>query len=180
MTPRAIILDRDGVVNHDSDDYIKSPDEWVPIPGSLEAIGALSRAGYRVFIVSNQSGLGRGLFDQAALEAMHAKMARLSAVHGGRIEAVYYCPHAPEQDCDCRKPLPGLFRRLATDTGLDLTGVPAVGDSLRDLRAAAAAGARPILVRTGKGREAEARLDDGTVPVYDDLAAAVRELLAAD
>lgn len=175
---RVIILDRDGVVNHDREDYIKSPDEWTPIPGSLEALGDLTRAGYRVFIVSNQSGLGRGLFDRPALDAINAKMTRLAAAQGGRIAAVYFCPHAPEARCDCRKPLPGLFHRLAAETGIALAGVPAIGDSLRDLDAAAAVGARPILVRTGKGRAAEAQLRNSGTPVYDDLAAAVRALLA--
>jgi D-glycero-D-manno-heptose 1,7-bisphosphate phosphatase len=179
MTGRVIILDRDGVINYDDDEYIKSVDEWIPIPGSLEAIGRLTRGGYRVFVATNQSGLGRGLYDRQTLNAMHDKMRRLAADHGGVIETVYYCPHTPEEDCRCRKPKPGLLQDIAAALGTDLHGVPAVGDSLRDIQAAAAVGARPILVRTGKGRETETRLGGMVVPVYDDLAGAAAHLLAS-
>lgn len=178
MDDRLIILDRDGVINRDSPAYIKSADEWRPIPGSLEALGRLTRHGYRVAVATNQAGLAKGLFDAAALHAMHDKMRRLAAAHGGIIEAVFFCPHGAHDDCPCRKPRPGLFHQIAAHLGADLAGVPAVGDALRDIEAARAAGARPILVRTGKGRETEQAVTDQDVPVYDDLAAVVDHLLA--
>ncbi|PPE69074.1 D-glycero-beta-D-manno-heptose 1,7-bisphosphate 7-phosphatase [Caldimonas thermodepolymerans] len=152
---KLLILDRDGTLNEDRDDFVKSPDEWQPLPGALEAVARLNRAGWTVVVATNQSGLARGLFDVATLEAMHAKMAALLAAHGGRVEKVYYCPHGPDDGCDCRKPRPGLFRRIAEDFGVDLSGVPTVGDSLRDLQAGAALGCATHLVRTGKA----ARLD---------------------
>jgi D-glycero-D-manno-heptose 1,7-bisphosphate phosphatase len=151
MQIKLVILDRDGTINQDRDDYVKSPDEWVPLPGSLEAIARLNHAGWRVVVASNQSGLGRGLFDVATLNAMHAKFYKLLAAAGGRVDAVFYCPHGPEEACQCRKPQPGLFEQIRDRYGLDLKGVPAVGDSLRDLQAGAAAGCTPHLVLTGKG-----------------------------
>jgi D-glycero-D-manno-heptose 1,7-bisphosphate phosphatase len=174
-----IILDRDGVINHDSAAFIKSEDEWWPIPGSLEAIAALTKAGFTLAIASNQSGIARGLFDQAALDAMHAKMLRLVHEAGGRISRIVFCPHGPDDGCDCRKPRPGLLEQLARHFDTSLTGVPVVGDSLRDLEAAAAVGARPILVRSGKGRRTEAALPErfASVAIYDDLAAAARALI---
>ncbi|WP_457282820.1 D-glycero-beta-D-manno-heptose 1,7-bisphosphate 7-phosphatase [Polaromonas sp. P5_D5] len=147
---KLVILDRDGTINSDSDDFVKAPDEWLPLPGSLEAIARLNHAGWHVVIASNQSGLGRGLFDVAALNAMHAKMHKLLAAVGGRIDAVFYCPHAPEESCTCRKPLPGLFEQIGARFGVPLKGVPTAGDSLRDLQAGAAAGCEPHLVLTGK------------------------------
>jgi D-glycero-D-manno-heptose 1,7-bisphosphate phosphatase len=147
---KLIILDRDGTINSDSEDFVKSPDEWLPLPGSLEAIARLNHAGWHVVIASNQSGLGRGLFDVAALNAMHAKMYKMLAAVGGRIDAVFYCPHSPEEDCQCRKPLPGLFEQIGERFGVPLKGVPTAGDSLRDLQAGAAAGCEPHLVLTGK------------------------------
>jgi D-glycero-D-manno-heptose 1,7-bisphosphate phosphatase len=156
---RFVILDRDGVINEDSDAYIKSPDEWIPIPGSLDAIALLTRSGYRVVVLTNQSGLARGLFDEAMLERIHAKMRQAVEAAGGKIEAIYFCPHGPEDGCDCRKPKPGLFRQFAQDYGLNLTGIPAIGDSLRDLQAARAVGAEPIFVTTGKG----ARIDPSQI-----------------
>ncbi len=173
-----VILDRDGVINEDSDEYIKSVDEFVPLPGSLAAIARLNRAGYTVAVATNQSGIGRGLFDLAALAAMHDKLARLLAQEGGRIDHIFYCPHAPDDGCDCRKPLPGLMRQIAGHYAVPLTGVPVIGDSLRDLEAARAVGARPILVRSGKGERtlAAGKGLDG-VPVYADLAAAVGGLV---
>lgn len=175
---KLIILDRDGVINFGSDQYIKSPDEWRPIPGSLEAIARLTREGWRVVVATNQSGLARGLFEMATLNAIHAKMHKAVAQAGGRIEAVFYCPHAAESECDCRKPKPGLFNEIATRYGRDLAGVPAVGDSLRDLLAAAAVGARPVLVRTGKGEKtlAAGGLPKDT-PVFADLGEVVEHLL---
>ena len=147
---KLVILDRDGTINRDSDDFVKTADEWVPLPGALEAIARLNHAGWRVVIASNQSGLGRGLFDVASLNAMHAKMFKLLAAVGGRIDAVFYCPHSPEESCNCRKPLPGLFEQIATRFGVSLKSVPTAGDSLRDVHAGAAAGCEPHLVLTGK------------------------------
>ena len=173
-----VILDRDGVINEDSDEYIKSVDEFVPLPGSLAAIARLNRAGYTVAVATNQSGVGRGLFDLAALAAMHDKLARLLAQEGGRIDHIFYCPHAPDDGCDCRKPLPGLMRQIADHYAVPLAGVPVIGDSLRDFEAARAVGARPILVRSGKGeRTLAAGKGLEGVPVYADLAAAVDELV---
>lgn len=174
---KLIILDRDGVINYDSPAYIKSPAEWRPIPGSLEAIARLTRAGYRVAIASNQSGIGRGLFDVHAVQAINRKMEALLAPLGGRIEAIFYCPHAPSDNCACRKPKPGLFEQIAKQLNADLKKAPAVGDSLRDIQAALAAGTRPVLVRTGNG---EGTLRSGLlpagVPVFDDLAAVAADL----
>ncbi len=147
---KLVILDRDGTINIDSDDYVKSPEEWLPLPGALEAIARLNHAGWRVVIASNQSGLGRGLFDVAALNAMHAKMHKLLAAVGGRVDAIFYCPHGPEESCSCRKPLPGLFEQISARFGVPLKGVPTAGDTLRDLQAGAAAGCEPHLVLTGK------------------------------
>ncbi len=148
---KLIILDRDGTINADRDDYVKSPEEWQPLPRALEAIARMNHAGYRVVIASNQSGLGRGLFDVATLNAMHDKMNHLLAQEGARVEAIFFCPHTNDDHCGCRKPLSGLFEQIARRTGLDLRGVPTVGDSLRDLQAGAHAGCEPHLVLTGKG-----------------------------
>ena len=180
LAPRGlVILDRDGVINRDSDAFVKSPAEWLPLPGSIDAIAALSNAGFTVTVASNQSGLARGLFDRAALRAMHRKFRRLVSAAGGRVDRIVVCPHGPDDGCSCRKPLPGLLFRLAKhyDTGLD--NVPVIGDSARDLEAARAAGATPILVRTGNGARTEASLPDelADVAVYDDLAAAASVLV---
>ena len=148
---KIIILDRDGTINEDRDDYVKSPAEWIPLEGSLEAIARLSHAGWRIVIASNQSGLGRGLFDMATLNAMHEKMHKLLALEGGKVEAIFFCPHTMEEGCDCRKPLSGLYEQIATRLGVTLKGVPTVGDSLRDLQAGYGVGCEPHLVLTGKG-----------------------------
>jgi D-glycero-D-manno-heptose 1,7-bisphosphate phosphatase len=178
---RLIILDRDGVINYDSDQFIKSPDEWRPIPGSLEAIARLNHAGFRVVVATNQSGLGRGLFDMATLIAIHEKMYKALAHAGGRIDAVFYCPHTADSDCDCRKPKPGMLVEIGQRFGVELTGVPCVGDSVRDLQAADAMAAQPILVLTGKG---EKTLRDGTFPkntvIFPDLAFVATALLAEE
>lgn len=176
---KLVILDRDGVINYDSDQFIKSPEEWRPIPGSLEAIASLNQAGYRVVVASNQSGVGRGLIDMATLNAIHGKMHAQLARVGGRIEAIFFCPHAADSRCLCRKPKPGLLQEIALRFHADLKGIPVIGDSLRDLQAAYAAGAAPILVRTGKGRLTvqTAELPQGT-RVFEDLAEAVRALLS--
>jgi len=177
---KLIILDRDGVINFGSVQFIKSPEEWKPIPGSLEAIARLTREGWRVVVATNQSGLARGLFEMATLNAIHAKMHKAVAQAGGRIEAVFFCPHSAEMDCDCRKPKAGLFNEIAARYGSDLVEVPAVGDSLRDLLAAASVGARPLLVRTGKGEKtlAAGGLPENT-PVFVDLSAVVDYLFTA-
>jgi D-glycero-D-manno-heptose 1,7-bisphosphate phosphatase len=176
-----IILDRDGVINYDSDQFIKSPDEWRPIPGSLEAIARLNHAGFRVVVATNQSGLGRGLFDMETMVAINEKLHKSLAHVGGRIDAVFYCPHAADSDCECRKPKPGLLMEIGQRFGVDLTGVPCVGDSLRDLQAAQAVGAQPILVLSGKG---EKTLREGSFPsntvIFPDLAFAAAALLAGD
>jgi D-glycero-D-manno-heptose 1,7-bisphosphate phosphatase len=176
---KLIILDRDGVINLDSDHFIKSPDEWQPIAGSLEAIARLNQAGYRVVVATNQSGVGRGLFDMAMLNAIHAKMHKAVARVGGRIDAVFYCPHAADAKCACRKPLAGMYLEIAERYDTALVDVPTVGDSLRDLQAAAAVGAAPILVLTGKG---EKTLAGGILPagtkIFADLASAVDEVLS--
>ena len=174
-----IILDRDGVINEDSDNYIKNADEWQALPGSLAAIAVLSSAGFTLAVASNQSGIARGLFDQAALDAMHHKMLELVDGAGGRISKVVICPHGPDDGCDCRKPMPGLLEQLAIHFETSLTGVPVIGDALRDLEAAAAVGATPILVRTGKGVRTEAALPErfANIAVYDDLADVARALL---
>lgn len=176
---KLVILDRDGVINQDSDQFIKNTTEWKPIPGSLEAIAKLNHAGYRVVVASNQSGIGRGLLDMGALNAINDKMYRVLAQVGGHIDALFYCPHAAEANCDCRKPKPGMFVDIAQRFNVDLAGVPSIGDSLRDLQAAATAGAQPMLVLTGKGAKTKTAggLPDGT-PIFTDLAQAVRQIVA--
>ena len=176
---RLVILDRDGVVNRDSAEFVKTTAEWVPIPGSIEAIACLEKAGYTVTIASNQSGLGRGLFDRRALRAMHRKLRRLVSAAGGHVGRIVVCPHAPDAGCACRKPKPGLLHRLGRHYGADLANTPVIGDSLRDLEAAASVGARPILVRTGNGRKTEKTLPEtlATIEIYDDLAAAAKALV---
>ena len=153
---KLIILDRDGTINEDRDDYVKSADEWVPLPGALEAIARLNHAGWHVVVATNQSGLGRGLFDMAALNAMHTKLNRLLATHGGRVDAVFFCPHAPDDACECRKPQDGLLRRAAADLGVDLREAWMVGDILDDIEAGNRAGCRTVLV--DRGHETEWRL----------------------
>ena len=149
---KLVILDRDGVINHDSPSYIKSPQEWKPIPGSLEAIARLNQAGFRVMVATNQSGIGRGLFDMATLNAIHDKMHRALGQAGARVDGIFYCPHAQDAGCRCRKPLPGLIEDIGRRLGIGLAGVPMIGDALRDLQAGAAAGGQPVLVLTGKGK----------------------------
>ena len=175
---KLIILDRDGVINHDSDQFIKNPDEWRPLPGSVEAIARLVQAGFNIVVATNQSGVGRGLFDMPMLNAIHEKMHKAVALAGGRIDAIFFCPHAAQTDCHCRKPKIGMLEEIAARYNHDLQGVPAVGDSLRDLACAAKIGAQPILVLTGKGVKTQAKggIPDGTL-IYPDLAAAVATLV---
>lgn len=176
--PDLVVVDRDGVINVDSDAYVKSPAEWQALPGSLEAIGALTRAGVTVVVATNQSGVGRGLFSEAVLRQIHELMETEAARHGGRISGIYYCPHRPDEGCECRKPRPGLLQRIGRDYGCDLAGVPVIGDKVSDLAAAAAVGARGILVLTGHGRETLAALGGDGPEHYEDLAAAAAALLA--
>jgi D-glycero-D-manno-heptose 1,7-bisphosphate phosphatase len=178
---KLVVLDRDGVINVDSDAFIKSPDEWVALPGSLEAIARLNQAGYRVAIATNQSGIGRGLFDMNALNAMHLKMHRAAASVGGRIDAVFFCPHTSEDHCECRKPKPGMLKLIAERFEIDPEVTPVVGDSLRDLQAGVALGFIPHLVLTGKGKKT---LEAGGLPegtrVHDDLRAFALDFLAEE
>ena len=175
---KLIILDRDGVINYDSDQFIKNPEEWKPIPGSLEAIARLCQADYRVVVATNQSGVGRGLFDMHTLNAIHDKMHKAVALAGGRIDAIFFCPHSVDADCHCRKPKIGMLEDIAARFNVNLQGVPSVGDSLRDLESAAKVCAQPILVLTGKGAKTQAAggLPEGTL-IYPDLAAAVATLV---
>ncbi len=175
---KLIILDRDGVINFDSDQFIKNPEEWKPIPGSLEAIARLTQADYRVVVATNQSGIGRGLFDMPTLNAIHDKMHKACALVGGRIDAVFFCPHTNESNCGCRKPKSGMLEEIATRYGVSLEAVPAVGDSLRDLESAVRLGAQPYLVLTGKGTKTQAKggLPDNTL-IFADLAAVVATLV---
>ena len=175
---KLVVLDRDGTINHDSDQYIKSPAEWKPIKGSLEAIARLTQAGYRVVVATNQSGIARGLFDMTMLNAIHDAMQRAVHQAGGRIDAIFFCPHADEAGCACRKPRPGMLLEVGRRLNVPLEGVPVVGDASRDLQAAAAAGARPVLVLTGKGRQTRKAggLPPGT-EVFADLAAFAAHLV---
>jgi D-glycero-D-manno-heptose 1,7-bisphosphate phosphatase len=175
---RLVMIDRDGVINEDSGEFIKSVDEWRPIAGSLEAIAALHRAGFRVAVVTNQSGVGRGLYDEATLAKIHEHMRESVRAAGGELAGVYYCPHRPDDGCECRKPKPGMFRALERELGVSVVGAPYVGDRLSDIEAAEAVGARPMLVRTGTGAATVALLGAQRVPVFDDLAAAARSLLS--
>lgn len=180
---KLVILDRDGVINEDSDAFIKSAEEFIPLPGSFAAIARLSQAGFTVVVATNQSGLGRGLFAPEALEAMHELLLRGVSQAGGRLGKIYHCPHRPDEGCTCRKPAAGMLDAIARDYDVDLTGVPIVGDSLRDLQAGAAHGCIPILVRTGKGGRTEAELASTAFKdalVVDDLAAATDWILEHD
>lgn len=177
---KLIVLDRDGVINHDSDAFIKSPDEWLPIDGSLEAISHLNHGGYTVVIATNQSGLARDYFDIEALTAMHKKMDEMLEKVGGRVDAIFYCPHGPDDGCDCRKPKPGMLLEIGQRFNVPLNEVVFIGDSMSDITAACSANAKPMLVRTGKGTKAEKILQTESkisVPVYDDLLTAVAALL---
>jgi D-glycero-D-manno-heptose 1,7-bisphosphate phosphatase len=178
---KLVILDRDGTINRASDEFVKSPEEWQPLSGSLEAISRLNHAGFHVVLATNQSGLGRGLFDMAALNAVHSHMVKMVAAAGGRIDAIFYCPHAPDEGCTCRKPAPGLLHQIQERYGIDLHGVPYVGDSLRDMQAAQAAGCAPHLVLTGRHPDVQGQALPATFPaqtqVHANLSAFVDHLL---
>jgi len=180
-TGKLIVLDRDGVINYDSDQFIKSPEEWRPVPGSVEAIARLNHAGYRVVVATNQSGIGRGLFDMGMLNTIHEKMHKALAHAGARVDAIFFCPHTADSRCECRKPKAGMLVEIGKRFNMELTGVPCIGDSLRDMQAADAVGAQPMLVLTGKG---EKTLRDGDFPkstvIFPDLAFAVSALLAEE
>ncbi len=175
---KLIILDRDGVINEDSDNYIKSPDEWVPIPGSLESIGKLSKNDFKVIIITNQSGIGRKIFPIEMLHAIHKKMNMHLSQFGGLIDGIFFCPCTPEKNCNCRKPKSGLYNDVSNRFQISLKNVFCVGDKITDIQAADNAGAIPILVRTGKGKE---EIDGGLIPkhiaIYDDLASFVNKII---
>jgi D-glycero-D-manno-heptose 1,7-bisphosphate phosphatase len=185
---KLLILDRDGTINIDRDDFVKSPLEWQALPGALEAMARLNQAGWTLVVASNQSGLGRGLFQASALNDMHAKMHKQLAAVGGKVDAVFYCPHKPEDACDCRKPLPGLFTQILNRYGIDAASeaVHTAGDSLRDLQAGAAAGCIPHLLLTGKSQALRGKLTAGQLPqdvpdgirVHEDLAALAEHLIS--
>ena len=178
---KLVILDRDGVINQDSANFIKNPNEWIALPGSLEAIALLNQSGFRVALATNQSGVGRGLYDMATLNAIHDKMHRALAQVGGRIDALFYCPHTADDNCSCRKPKTGMIEDIARRFSVNLAEVFAVGDSLRDLQAFADAGCKPVLVRSGKGEEtlAAGKLPKTTL-IFADLAEAVQHIIAED
>lgn len=175
---KLVILDRDGVINKDSREFIKNPDEWIPIPGSLEAIALLNQHGFRVVIATNQSGIARGLFDTVALNAIHDKMHHAVSQMGGHIDAIFFCPHAASDHCACRKPKSKMIEDIGQRFSVDLRKVPGIGDALRDLQAFANAGCQPMLVRTGKGKETQ---KNGNLPantlLFSDLAEAANYII---
>ncbi len=172
------MLDRDGVINEDSDAYIKSSNEWQPIPGSLEALALFNQAGFHVVVITNQSGIARGFFTNKILDEIHAKMSSMVSSEGGCIEKIYYCPHGPDDGCNCRKPAPGLLLQFARENGLELTGVPFVGDSIRDIEAAFSAGASPMLVRTGKGQKTLQQYPNLDIPIFENLYDAAKNIVS--
>jgi len=183
MASKLVALDRDGVINYESDHYIRNVDQWHPIPGSLEAIARLSKAGFKVAVATNQSGLGRGLLDQVSLDAIHAELQQRVEQLGGQLEGVFYCPHRPEENCRCRKPQPGLLKAIERHTGMSIAGCPFIGDSARDLEAAERAGCIPMLVRTGRGDQTLKELQSEPVRhpellIFPDLAHAVTAILS--
>jgi D-glycero-D-manno-heptose 1,7-bisphosphate phosphatase len=186
QAPKLIILGRDGILNRFREDHVKDPEEWEPLPGALEAVAKLNHAGWHVVVATNQAGIGRGMIDMAAVNAVHQHMMKLLMARGGRIDAVFFCPHTPEDGCDCRKPLPGMMREVGERYGVELASVPMVADTLRDLEAAAAAGCQPHLVRTGRAalvQEAEIAQWQQAVPgtvVHADLGAFAAWLLQRD
>jgi D-glycero-D-manno-heptose 1,7-bisphosphate phosphatase len=181
MSTKLIILDRDGVINHDSDDYIKNEDEWIPLPGSIEAMALLSRAGFTVCVATNQSGLARGLFDEFALARIHELMCTLVEDSGGRVDAIFYCPHSPNDNCDCRKPKPGLLNQIETQFSHTVQDAWFIGDAEKDIDAALAKGCKPILVLTGKGKLTSEALDADKlshIQVFDTLLSATKFVIS--
>ena len=182
---KLVILDRDGVINEDSNEFIKTREEWVPIDGSIEAIARLTKAGFCVVVATNQSGLGRGIFGPDELEAMHEKMQELVSAAGGEIAGVFYCPHHPDDDCDCRKPKAGLLDAIERAFTTSVQGAAVIGDSLRDLQAGMSKGCRPILVKTGKGQKTLSELEQSPnnalkdLQIFDNLANAADHLISS-
>jgi D-glycero-D-manno-heptose 1,7-bisphosphate phosphatase len=177
---RYVLLDRDGVINADSDEFIKSPEEWQPLPGSLEAIALLNQHGFKVVVITNQSGIGRGLFDLKTLDQIHAKMQTLALEKGGEISAIYFCPHLPEAACGCRKPKPGLLQRFSQENKISLNDVYVVGDSWRDIQSGLAVQAKPLLVKTGKGLKTLTDHPEPNVPIFEDLYAAAQYIIQTE
>jgi D-glycero-D-manno-heptose 1,7-bisphosphate phosphatase len=173
---RIVILDRDGVINEDSPDYIKTPDEWIPIPGSMEAIALLHQKGFKIYVATNQAGIARGKFSVSSLQAIHEKMQHEVETAGGRISGIQYCPHHPDEKCQCRKPEPGMLYRITEESGAELSGAPYVGDSLKDIRAAETAGCKPVLVLTGNGLETH-QVRPNLAHVYKDLLAFAKDCM---
>ena len=181
MLKKIVFLDRDGVINRDSPDYIKTWEEFEFLPGSLDAVALLSRNGFAVIVITNQSPIGRGMIEEKTLSRTHRLMSEAVAAHGGKIEAIFFCPHTPEEGCDCRKPMPGLVFKARDRYGIDLSGTVFVGDSAKDIECARNAGCgRSILVKTGNGAEAaKALAERGVAPDYlaDDLRDAANWIL---
>ena len=178
MSQAYVLLDRDGVINHDSDDYIKSADEWLPIAGSLEAIALFNKSDYKVIVITNQSGLSRGLYDEATLDQIHQKMHQLTLQKGGEIDAIFYCPHGPNDNCLCRKPKPGMLNDFAQQYNCSLENIYFIGDKLGDIQAAESAGAKPILVKTGKGESTLKNNPDITLPIFENLYDAAKFIIS--
>ncbi|MCK5121030.1 MAG: D-glycero-beta-D-manno-heptose 1,7-bisphosphate 7-phosphatase [Methylococcales bacterium] len=178
MSQAYVLLDRDGVINHDSDDYIKSADEWLPIAGSLEAIALFNKNDYKVIVITNQSGLSRGLYDEATLDQIHQKMHQLTLQKGGEIDAIFYCPHGPNDNCLCRKPKPGMLNDFAQQYNCSLENIYFIGDKLGDIQAAESAGAKPILVKTGKGESTLKNNPDITLPIFENLYDAAKFIIS--
>lgn len=174
---KLVILDRDGVINADGDPIVQSPDEWHPLPGSLEAIARLTQADYQIAVATNQSGIVRNILSIDTLHSIHQKMQQSVREAGGQIDVVVFCPHSDANECECRKPMPGMLYQIQQRLNVDLTSVPVIGDSLRDMQAAMAANARPVLVKTGKGRKTQERHKLEHIPCFDDLASFVDDLL---
>jgi len=169
MSQAYVLLDRDGVINQDSDDYIKSAEEWHPIAGSLEAIALFNQHGYKVVVITNQSGLSRGYYSESTLAEIHQKMHQLTTAKSGKIDAIYHCPHGPDDNCDCRKPKPGLLNTFAKDYNCSLSDIYFIGDKVGDIQAANAAGAKPMLVKTGKGQITLNKNPEINVPIFENL-----------
>jgi len=182
-TQKFLILDRDGVINVESAEFVKTPDEWIPIKGSLEAIGRLSQAGYEIVVITNQSGVGRGHFSADMLAKMHAKMIDHIQQHGGKIQSILFCPHKPDEGCECRKPKDGMYQELAERLNISFSNVYSVGDSVRDLLAAKTAGAKPVLVKTGNGKKSLKEIENtpdlglSSTPIFDNLSSFADALL---